>query len=65
MVRIALSVLAFVCALPAAAQQYPERPLTILSGYPAGGLVDIVARFLAESMKAKYPKGVLVVINAG
>ena len=34
-------------ALPAQAQ-YADRPLTMLSGYPAGGMVDIVARVLAE-----------------
>lgn len=66
MIRIALiALLSLACAMPATAQQYPDRPLTILSGYPAGGLVDIVARFLAESMKSKYPKGVLVVNRSG
>lgn len=42
--------------------QYPERPATLVSGFPPGGMVDIVARALAEGMKAKYPKG-LVVLN--
>ena len=65
MVRALIALLIFVCALPAAAQQYPDRPLTLLSGYPAGGLVDIVARFLAEGMKSRYPKGVLVVNRSG
>ena len=32
----------------AAAQQYPDRPITVLTGYPAGGMVDIVARALAD-----------------
>ena len=41
-----LLLLAF--ALPAAAQ-YPNRPVTMLIGYPAGGLVDIVARLVAEA----------------
>lgn len=65
MIRTALiGLLALVCSLPAAAQ-YPERSLTILSGYPAGGMVDIVARLLAEGMKAKFPKGVLVANRTG
>jgi len=65
MIRIALiGLLLLVCSLPAAAQ-YTERPLTILSGYPAGGMVDIVARLLAEGMKGKFPKGVLVVNRTG
>jgi len=42
--------------------QYPDRPVTLVSGFPPGGMVDIVARALAEGMRAKYPKG-LVVLN--
>jgi tripartite-type tricarboxylate transporter receptor subunit TctC len=64
-IRIALiGLLALACATPAAAQ-YPERPVTILSGYPAGGMVDIVARLLAEGMRAKFPKGILVANRTG
>ena len=38
MIRIALvALLALACAVPAAAQQYPDRQLNMLSGYPAGG----------------------------
>ena len=65
MIRAMIALLMLPCAFPAAAQQYPDRPLTLLSGYPAGGLVDIVARFLAEGMKSRYPKGVLVVNRSG
>jgi tripartite-type tricarboxylate transporter receptor subunit TctC len=42
--------------------QYPDRTTTLISGFPAGGMVDIVARALAEGMKSRYPKG-LVVLN--
>lgn len=63
MVRIGLAVfLAF--AFPVAAQ-YPERPVTMLTGYPAGGLVDVTARMLAEGMKPKFPKGLVVQIKSG
>lgn len=65
MIRIVLvGLIALACAMPAAAQ-YPERPVTILSGYPAGGMVDIVARLLAEGMRAKFPKGILVANRTG
>ena len=50
--------------VPAAAQ-YPERALTIVAAYPAGGMVDIVARPLAEGMKKKFPKGVAVLNRPG
>jgi tripartite-type tricarboxylate transporter receptor subunit TctC len=56
---------ALCCSLSVQAQQYPDRPLTLLSGYPAGGMVDIVARMLADNMKSKFPKGVLVLNRSG
>lgn len=66
MIRIALTGLLLLLGFfePATAQ-YPERSLTILAGYPAGGMVDIVARVLAEGMKPKFPKGVVVLNRAG
>ena len=51
-------------ALPVAAQ-YPEKPVTMLAGYPPGGLVDIVARLVAEGMKPKFPRGLNVVNRPG
>src|SRR6266404_1087277 len=63
MIRIALLAL-LALSLPAAAQ-YPERPVTLLAGYPPGGLVDVVARLVAEGMKAKFPKGIAVVNRPG
>lgn len=62
MKRLAL-VLWLALALPAAAQ--PARPVTMLAGYPAGGLVDIVARLVAEGMKPKFPNGLVVVNRPG
>jgi tripartite-type tricarboxylate transporter receptor subunit TctC len=54
----------FVFSFPAAAQ-YPDKPVTMLAGYPPGGLVDIVSRLVAEGMKAKFPKGISVVNRPG
>ena len=66
MIRIALvALLTLACAFPATAQQYPDRPVTLISGYPAGGQVDVVARILAEAMKSKFPKGIVVAIRSG
>jgi len=45
--------------------QGPERTVTLLAGYPAGGLVDIVTRLVAEGMKPKLPNGVVVVNRPG
>lgn len=51
-------------SLPAAAQ-YPDKPVTLLAGYPPGGLVDVVARLVAEGMKPKFPRGLAVVNRPG
>src|SRR5688572_12223712 len=48
-----------------AAADYPERALTIVAAYPASGMVDIVARPMAEAMKKKFPKGVAVLNRPG
>src|SRR5258708_3634448 len=65
MIRIALPALvALGAALPCFAQ-YPDRPLTVVAGFPAGGLVDVVSRVVAEGMKPRYPKGVIVVNKPG
>ena len=64
-IRIAaLAALGLAAALPCAAQ-YPDRPVTILAGFPPGGLVDLVARVLADGMKPKFPKGMVVANKAG
>jgi tripartite-type tricarboxylate transporter receptor subunit TctC len=53
---------------PSAAQTeggYPERPIHIIAGYPAGGGVDIVARLFGESIKALLGQSVIVENRAG
>ncbi|HET7875832.1 MAG TPA: tripartite tricarboxylate transporter substrate binding protein [Methylomirabilota bacterium] len=51
-------------AAPAAAQ-YPERAVTMICPFPAGGAMDIVARHLVEGMKRHFPKPVAVVNRPG
>lgn len=64
MARFALALIALAFALPAAAE-YPERAVTLLAGYPPGGLVDVVSRLVAEGMKPRFPKGIAVVNRPG
>src|SRR4051812_22231034 len=64
MIRIAAALVCLCLALPAAAQ-YPDKPVTMLAGYPPGGLVDVVARQVAEGMKPKFPRGLNVVNRPG
>jgi tripartite-type tricarboxylate transporter receptor subunit TctC len=64
MQRLLAALAALIIAAPAEAQ-YPEKPVTLLAGYPPGGLVDIVARLVAEGMKPKFPHGLNVVNRPG
>ena len=64
MTRLAAALIALAVAFPATAQ-YPERPVTLLAGYPPGGLVDVVSRLVAEGMKPKFPRGIAVVNRPG
>jgi tripartite-type tricarboxylate transporter receptor subunit TctC len=59
-----IAALVLISAIPASAE-YPERPLTMIAAYPAGGMVDIVARPMADLMKKKFPKGVAVLNRPG
>ncbi len=45
-----------------AADEYPSKPIQLVCPYGAGGLTDMVARFVAEKM-AKYLGQPLVVVN--
>src|SRR5256712_2054006 len=64
MVRVVVFALFALAALPCAAQ-YPDRNVTFLANFPAGGLVDIVSRVVAEGMKPKFPHGITVVNKPG
>ena len=65
MIRVfAVVALALGLAAPCAAE-YPDRPVTMLAGFPPGGLVDIVARVLAKGMEPAFPRGLVVVNKAG
>jgi tripartite-type tricarboxylate transporter receptor subunit TctC len=47
---IALAVLFAAMLPPAAAQNYPIRPVRIIVGYPPGGGVDVAARIVAQGL---------------
>ncbi|MEA2928320.1 MAG: hypothetical protein QOG38_748 [Hyphomicrobiales bacterium] len=64
--RFAASGLALVATAHATrAQTWPDRPIRILVGYPAGGGVDIVARLLGEPMRQALGQAVIVENRTG
>src|SRR4051812_2387024 len=49
----------------AAAQAFPSRPVTLIVPFPAGGITDIIARVLAEGMRASLGQPAVVENVAG
>jgi len=47
-------------ARPSAAQAWPSKPIRFLVPYPVGGIVDIVARSVAEPMVAELGQQIVV-----
>src|SRR6266511_5050669 len=50
MKHAALALIAALTAAPAAAQDYPAKPVRLLVGFPPGGNVDVVGRIIAQKM---------------
>ena len=61
---VAAALLAVLCAA-AQAQPYPNRPITIISPFPPGGISDLTARPFAASMSKFLGQSVVVENKAG
>ncbi len=49
----------------AVAQGYPEKPVTLIAPFPAGGSVDLVARAVAQQMSEQWRQPVVVANRPG
>lgn len=65
MFRIVLIVVLLIGSAVPVGAEYPERPVTVIAGFPAGGILDLTARAMVEGMKRKFPKGMAVVNRPG
>ena len=53
-------------AFPAAATEvWPERPVTLVHGFPPGGPVDVLSRILAEALSKRLRQQVVVESKSG
>ena len=60
MKRISALILALATSVPALAQDFPRRPVTLIVPFSAGGPTDVVARHLAQSMGRSLGQPVVV-----
>ena len=62
--RVLACTLGFIATLAAvnvaAAQSFPERPIQVYVGFPAGGGADIIARFYTDRMQAILKQPVII-----
>lgn len=63
--RVLALLLLVMPALPAAAQDYPNKPVRVLAAQGPGGLSDVFMRALAEELRAPLGESVVVENRAG
>lgn len=63
--QLCLLLCSLAAVMPAAAADYPARPIRIVAPFPAGVSTDIVARTLAQALTARLGQTVIVENKAG
>jgi tripartite-type tricarboxylate transporter receptor subunit TctC len=56
---------AVILAVPSQAQDYPNRVIRIVHGFPPGGNVDLIARILANEMEKSLSQSIVVEAKPG
>lgn len=65
MKRLALTLALLACHAMGAAQDFPNRAITIVDPYPPGGSTDLMSRLLAERMSRSLGKPVIIEAKPG
>ncbi len=63
--RIATAIIAVLACGAAAAQSYPQRPVRMIVGLPAGGSTDVMARIVSAKLSERLGQQVVVDNRAG
>src|SRR5512134_3235000 len=56
---------AFSSGGPAHSQSFPSKPVRLITGFPAGGPTDLMARILGEKLQAAWKQPVVVEARPG
>src|SRR5258707_6910109 len=64
-IRVLFDALAMLAAGGVCAQGYPEKSITMIAPFPAGGSVDLIARAVAQQMGDSWGQPVIVVNRPG
>jgi tripartite-type tricarboxylate transporter receptor subunit TctC len=59
-IAVPAAIVAFAMSAPAGADDYPNRPITLIIPLPPGGTNDIMARAVADKMSAELGQTVVV-----
>src|SRR5258707_11692260 len=60
--RALVAIAALVCAVaPLRAETYPSRPIKLITPFPPGGPVDVMARLVAQGLTQRF--GTVIVDN--
>ena len=65
LLAIRCAIAAMALALPASAQTYPTRNITVVVGYAPGGTGDFIARIVGNKLAEKFNRTVVVENRAG
>jgi len=67
MAALLASMLVWACAtaVPATAQDYPIRPITMIVPYPAGGGVDVMGRLIGQKLSVALGQQVVIENRGG
>ncbi len=63
--RLTLALIFAAAALPAAAEDFPTRTITIVVAFPAGGYADSFARILGDRLSARLGQSVVIENRGG
>ncbi len=63
--RVACLLAAGFAALPAAAQDFPSKPIRFVQGFPAGGNADIISRLIGDVMSKSLGQPVIAEARPG